>query len=160
MIIHRPLLDAGAELLAWAGGRRRRYRVTGASMEPTLHAGEQMLVADGGRPRPGDVVVARHPERPDLVVVKRVAAVTDDDRITLASDNPAAGTDSRRWGPVAGDTVLGRVVLVLDRPTASLLAPTGSGPSGPSDLSGPAGTDAAGATPVTPAEGLWRWLRR
>ncbi|MFV0260256.1 MAG: nickel-type superoxide dismutase maturation protease [Acidimicrobiales bacterium] len=153
MIIYRPLFDAGAELLAWAGGRRRRYRVTGPSMEPTLRAGEQVLVNDRAPARRGDVIVARHPERPDLVVVKRVAEVGDDGRITLVSDNPAAGTDSRRWGPVAGDAALGRVVLVLDRPTASLAQPEDPGRAGR-----PRG--AGGATSVTFGHGLRRWLRR
>jgi len=35
----------------------------------------------------------------------------------LASDNPDEGTDSRTWGPVPPDRVVGVVTLILDRPT-------------------------------------------
>src|SRR4051794_18768520 len=51
-------------------------RVTGPSMSPTVRHGDRLLVRRLGRPgdvRLGDVVLARFPARPDLLVVKRVA---------------------------------------------------------------------------------------
>lgn len=88
-------------------------------MEPTLHDGEFVLVDEDRPPRPGELVLARHPERRLLTVVKRVASIGPDGFV-LASDNPDGGTDSRQWGPLDPGLVVGTVVLVLDRPLASL----------------------------------------
>jgi nickel-type superoxide dismutase maturation protease len=67
-----------------------------------------------GRPlrvRPGQVVVARHPERPDLLIVKR-AARRERGGWWLASDNPAAGAvDSRAFGVVPPSLIEGRMVV-------------------------------------------------
>ncbi len=88
-------------------------------MEPTLLDGQFVLV-DPGRPvRPGDVVVARHPARPGLELIKRVGAM-EDDRVDLRSDNLDQGTDSRHFGPVETGSVLGVVTLVLSDPARRL----------------------------------------
>jgi nickel-type superoxide dismutase maturation protease len=67
-----------------------------------------------GRPlrvRPGQVVVARHPGRPDLLIVKR-AARRERGGWWLASDNPAAGAvDSRAFGVVPPSLIEGRMVV-------------------------------------------------
>ena len=105
---------------AWLLGRRRRVRVVGDSMVPTLTAGEFVLVDPRRRPAVGRLAVADHPNRPDLLVVKRVQSITDDGRYVLASDNPAAGTDSRTWGPLEPQAIVGTVTLVLGRSSAEL----------------------------------------
>jgi nickel-type superoxide dismutase maturation protease len=86
-------------------------------MEPALHPGDWLVVRRTmapGRPlrlRPGQVVVARHPGRPDLLIVKR-AARRQDGGWWLASDNPAAGAvDSHAFGVVPGHLIEGRVLL-------------------------------------------------
>jgi SOS-response transcriptional repressor LexA len=56
-------------------------------MSPTLKDGDCLLVRRGARIRPGDVVVARFRERPDLLVVKRSVEPCDGGWL-LASDNP------------------------------------------------------------------------
>jgi nickel-type superoxide dismutase maturation protease len=84
--------------------------VQGPSMLPTLSPGDCLLVrrVPGGRPvRPGDVVVATFPSRPDLLVVKR-AVRRHEGGWEVRGDNPAVQDDSRRYGPAV---VLGRVVL-------------------------------------------------
>ncbi len=63
--------------------------VRGPSMVPTLYDGDCLLVGRGCSVRPGDLVVARFRERPDLLVVKRAVAPVDDGW-ELASDNPYA----------------------------------------------------------------------
>ena len=156
MIVSGPILRAWREVAAWAAGRRHRYRVVGPSMEPTLTADEFVLVAAGRSARPTDLVVARVPrggtdpgtgpspaddeggqpgEAATIVAVKRVERVDPDQGVWLASDNPAAGTDSRRWGPVEPDQVLGRVTLNLSRPLASLDRPSPSAPGRPGNRS-------------------------
>ena len=84
--------------------------VDGASMEPHLYAGDCVLIRRGMRARVGDVVLVRRPDRPELLVVKRVREVLSDGRIWLAGDNPAASDDSRAFGAVPSSAVQGRVL--------------------------------------------------
>jgi nickel-type superoxide dismutase maturation protease len=102
----------------WALGRRARVRVRGTSMEPALPDGSLVLVDPAAyRSRPpaaGDVVLARHPFVRDLRLIKRVAE-TRDGRVTLVGDRVDASTDSRDFGALRLDHVMGRVVLRLSR---------------------------------------------
>lgn len=103
---------AGAAALALAGARRlAAVEVTGDSMLPGLRPGDWLVVRDGARPAPGDVVVAEHPERRGLLIVKRVAHRTADGW-WLESDNQRARgrQDSWDFGPVPGAQVRGRVI--------------------------------------------------
>ncbi len=124
IFLDRRRLRGMAETLSWLAGRRRRVRVVGQSMLPTLAEGQFVLVDPGRRPGPDELALARHPHRDDgLLVVKRVARILVDGRYELVSDNPGAGTDSRTWGPVGPDAVEGTVTLVLDRPGTPLDRP-------------------------------------
>ncbi|WP_432134044.1 MULTISPECIES: nickel-type superoxide dismutase maturation protease [unclassified Streptomyces] len=82
--------------------------VTGPSMVPTLHDGDQLLVRYGARVRAGDVVVLRHPFQQDLLVVKR-AVERRDGAWWVLGDNAYAGGDSTDYGPVPDELILGRV---------------------------------------------------
>jgi signal peptidase I len=96
-------------------------RVAGASMAPGLRDGDLVVVCRAIGPAAGVVVVARHPQDRDRLVVKRLAGGPGDqaygaplgpDEWWLASDNLlAAPDDSRSWGPVPSADLLGRVVL-------------------------------------------------
>lgn len=63
-----------------------RIRVDGASMEPTLHSGEFVIVNklaySLGKPKTGDVIVFRFPRDPDQEYIKRVIGVPGD-RVTI-----------------------------------------------------------------------------
>jgi nickel-type superoxide dismutase maturation protease len=85
----------------------RAVLVEGPSMLPTLSPGDCLLVRRPRRVRPGDVVVARFPARPELLVVKRAVRPVDG-LWWVEGDNPAVADDSRRYGPAE---VLARVVL-------------------------------------------------
>ena len=82
--------------------------VAGPSMLPTLRPGDCLLVRRPRRVRPGDVVVARFPTCPDLLVVKRAVRLVDGGLWEVEGDNPVVTDDSRRYGPAE---VLARVVL-------------------------------------------------
>jgi nickel-type superoxide dismutase maturation protease len=86
-------------------------------MEPGVRPGDWLLVRRtmvAGRPlrlRAGQIVVARQPGRPDLLIVKR-AARREQGGWWLASDNPAAGAvDSRAFGVVPPALIEGRMLL-------------------------------------------------
>jgi nickel-type superoxide dismutase maturation protease len=94
-----------------------RVAVAERSMEPTLRPGDWLLVSRpvrAGRPprvRPGRLVIATHPGRPGLLLVKRAARL-DRGGWWLESDNPGAGAvDSRAFGAVPAGLIEGRVLL-------------------------------------------------
>lgn len=102
------------ELLLWLLGRRRRLRVTGESMLPHLPPGQEVLTVsprqDGRPPQVGDVVVIRHPGQPETLILKRIDHRLPGGEYVLLGDNPAVSTDSRDFGPVTREQILGRVV--------------------------------------------------
>jgi malate dehydrogenase (oxaloacetate-decarboxylating) len=92
---------------AWA-----MARVTGPSMSPTVRSGDRLLVRRvraTDAVRPGDVVLARFPSRPDLLVVKRVRRAVPGGH-WVEGDNSLVTDDSRAYGTAV---VVGRVVLRL-----------------------------------------------
>jgi nickel-type superoxide dismutase maturation protease len=93
--------------MRWRFGR---VAVDGDSMLPSLYPGDWLVVRWGVRTRPGDVVVARRPDRPSLLIVKRAIHQTSHGWL-LEGDNPSASDDSRLFGPVDGGLVLGRVLF-------------------------------------------------
>ena len=82
-------------------------------MLPGLAAGDEILVDKRAyrttTPQIGDLVVARRPDRPEVEMLKRVTAVTENGRFFLTGDNPDASTDSRHFGPVSASDILGKV---------------------------------------------------
>ncbi len=75
-------------------------------MVPTLRDGDTILVRRGSRIRPGDVVVARFPGEPGLVVKRAIREVPGG--WWVEGDNEAVADDSRRYGPAV---VEGRALL-------------------------------------------------
>ncbi|MER7044000.1 nickel-type superoxide dismutase maturation protease [Streptomyces jumonjinensis] len=82
--------------------------VAGPSMYPTLRHGDQLLVHYGARVRPGHIAVLRHPLQQDLLIVKRIVEPREGGWWVLG-DNPAAEGDSRVFGAVPPELLLGRV---------------------------------------------------
>ena len=94
-------------------GGVRRYVVSGESMSPTLRPGDSLWVVrtpGNVSPRPGWIVVARRPDRPDLEIIKRVGAGGEGEGLRLVGDNPWASTDSRAFGAVRPEMVVGVAV--------------------------------------------------
>lgn len=114
-------------------------RISGRSMLPALEPEQLVLVfkaayglhapwrgASGGAsggyilrwasPRAGDIVAATSPVT-GLPVVKRVGpGQLSGNRVFLSGDNPAESTDSRSYGPVPVESVIGRVILLRPWP--------------------------------------------
>lgn len=87
-----------------------RVMVGGYSMLPALHPGDYVVVRRRARLRAGHVVVARHPGRPTLLTIKRLVR-REGEGWWIEGDNPDASDDSRTFGPVGDDLVVGRVVV-------------------------------------------------
>ncbi|EDX85828.1 nickel-type superoxide dismutase maturation protease [Synechococcus sp. PCC 7335] len=85
-------------------------------MLPTLHSGEDVLVHPLSRTVrlfPGDIIICRHPQRPSIRLVKRVTEAFYDGSCYVLSDNKSEGSDSRSFGVVARELVIGRVTSRL-----------------------------------------------
>ena len=80
-------------------------------MVPALRHGDWVIALRSQKVRPGQVVLAEHPERPGFLLVKR-AARREGGGWWLASDfaDAPGATDSRQFGPVAPERVVGRVL--------------------------------------------------
>src|SRR6187402_3530021 len=81
---------------------RRAYgiRVEGDSMLPSLRSGDRVLIDPKGSVEAGDVVLARHPYKSSVRILKRLTSIGPDGRIYLSGDNPADSTDSRTFGTI------------------------------------------------------------
>jgi len=91
---------------------RRAYgmRVEGDSMLPSLRSGDRVLIDPKASVQPGDVVLARHPYKSSVRILKRLTSIEPDGRLYLSGDNPEDSTDSRTFGSISKLDVLGKVV--------------------------------------------------
>ena len=108
----------------------RAFRLTAASMEPTLHCARPAPLCRAGTadrvlalryvlisPARGDLVVFHAPIKaraacglvPGAVLVKRITRIVNG-RYFLRGDNAGASCDSRVWGTVPRASLIGRVV--------------------------------------------------
>jgi nickel-type superoxide dismutase maturation protease len=94
-----------------------RVEVAEHSMLPALHDGDWLLAVRTRRIRPGQIVLALHPQRPGLQLVKRATRRVDGGW-WLESDFPAApgAVDSAAFGPVPEEKIIARVLLRYHRP--------------------------------------------
>ena len=126
---HAALPPAGlGQILAWMFGRYGRVRVQGHSMAPALPEGAVVLVDRRALrrrlPRPGEIVLARHPYRPDLQLLKRVETLHADGRCFLVGDAPGESTDSRSFGALAPAALLGVAVAGFGHSRQDAVEPT------------------------------------
>ncbi|MBI4692327.1 MAG: signal peptidase I [Candidatus Terrybacteria bacterium] len=106
------------------------FIVSGASMEPTFDNGDYLIIDELSynlrKPQKGEVVVFRYPLDPSKFFIKRIAGLPEETmeingrKITLAEneyfvlgDNRSASSDSRIWGPVPENLIVGRTLVRL-----------------------------------------------
>lgn len=92
--------------------------VRGCSMEPTIVDLDMIIVYRLGKAKPGDIVVAKAPD-PLGLVAKRVADIQGDS-VYLLGDNRNNSHDSRHFGPVSRDDIVGVIILII--PTGGLIS--------------------------------------
>ncbi len=112
--IHRPPLSRApvGELIRWAVGRRKRFRVDGRSMRPDLDDGDHVLVRMSNRAIAGNIVVCRHPFKTDVYLIKRVEGVNAEGMM-LRGDNRAESTDSSQLGRIPWVHLVGCVTFKI-----------------------------------------------
>lgn len=108
------------------------YVVQGHSMEATLHNGEYLgvflLSYVHSSPKIGDVVVLTYAGNSDVRFVKRVEGLPGDtvevqgiptvlqaDQYFVEGDNRDHSTDSRVYGPVKGEQIIGKVIIKFNK---------------------------------------------
>jgi len=133
--------------------------VEGVSMEPTIHPGSLFLMfrySDSNPPRRGEVAVSsippsvyqmpryshlrKHP--PKITLMKRIVGIPGDRIVlqgksqiipprqyALEGDNRIKSLDSRVFGTVPYQALIGRVVLVLNVPWSASAATTDTKPA-------------------------------
>ena len=84
------------------------------SMEPALKPGDFVLVNKWAylfrEPAKGDVIVLKHPRDKDKFLLKRVEEIRDSEYF-VAGDNRDFSQDSRHFGPIKKDLIIGKVWL-------------------------------------------------
>jgi nickel-type superoxide dismutase maturation protease len=87
-----------------------RFTINGHSMFPTLKEGEDILSFNwafiGRKPKVGEIIVLNYKGRD---MVKRVIKV-DGEEIFVEGDNKLASTDSRDFGAVSKQDIIGKVI--------------------------------------------------
>lgn len=101
---------SGQSLAVVVAGRAI-VRVRGASMEPTLHHGDLLLIRVGREPVPGSLVVLALPGRQGLAVKRAVRL--EPDGWWVERDNPREGVDSWVVGAIPVNDVVASVVQRL-----------------------------------------------
>ncbi len=88
-----------------------RVAIEGPSMEPTVRAGDWLLVDPDAyahrAPEAGSLVLAPDPRQGDRMLIKRVGSVDPDGWLRLVGDDTDHSTDSRIFGAVDPARVAG-----------------------------------------------------
>ena len=102
------------------------FIVSGSSMVPTFHDGDYLIINEIGyrleKPEREDVIVFRYPKNPSQFYIKRIiglpgetinGTILEEDEYYVMGDNRNASSDSRYWGPVKEDLIIGRALIRL-----------------------------------------------
>ena len=88
-----------------------RLTVIGNSMTPALKEGQDILSFNWAylfsKPKKGDLVVVKQDNRE---IVKRVQKI-DGRHVFVTGDNLKESTDSRHFGPIRIDQIIGKVIF-------------------------------------------------
>ena len=99
-------------------GYRRHLRVVGSSMEKTLYEGDLIIYKRVNQKRIdleiGNIVVSKHPKIKNKLIIKRIHGIYKNG-IDLRGDNSSLTTDSRHWGLIRTDLIIGKVEKIIPR---------------------------------------------
>ena len=114
-LFHKPDLFT---LFALIIGYRQHLRVVGNSMEKTLLEGD-LIIYKKTNPKNhdleiNDLVVLYHPKIKNKLIVKRVFQIHQN-KVDLRGDNSLSSTDSRTWGLIELDLIVGKVEKIFSK---------------------------------------------
>lgn len=96
-----------------------RFKVEDKSMEPTFKSGDYVLVNKlayiFGNPSKGDVIVLQHPKEKNRFLIKRISLVTKSDEFYVVGDNRSFSQDSRHFGPIGKNSIIGKVAFRVEK---------------------------------------------
>ncbi|MEK7451052.1 MAG: nickel-type superoxide dismutase maturation protease [Patescibacteria group bacterium] len=88
-----------------------KIKVLGHSMEPTLKQNQIVMVSSipyfFKKPKVGDIVVLKRQK----YIIKRIAAIKKE-QIFVIGDNKKESRDSRHFGWIEKDNILGKVIYI------------------------------------------------
>ena len=80
-------------------------------MWPTYCDGDKLTASNVSKKilTVGDIVVSKHPLKSEVIIVKRIKQILEDEKLFLQGDNPdpLASEDSHNFGPVNANLVIG-----------------------------------------------------
>ena len=94
--------------IAYVCGFREIFRVEGDSMLPALRDGDLVLINPHADFETGDIVLAQHPFKQSVKIIKRIAEILPGERYILLGDNLPESSDSRAFGAIAAKDILGK----------------------------------------------------
>lgn len=95
------------DFLLWPMGFRRRFKVKGDSMLPLLREGDNVFLKSTV-PSKDDVIIAKRPLS-NILMVKRVADIVDENEFVLEGVNKYHSSDSRSFGTISRSDIVGVV---------------------------------------------------
>ena len=84
--------------------------VAGDSMAPTYKDGDWLIARWGAQFKVGQVLVIEREDRPGIFLIKRLIRI-ENGKYWVEGDNKVASTDSRQWGFVSAEEVIGHVLF-------------------------------------------------
>ena len=99
-------------------GYRQHLRVVGDSMEGTISEGDSIIYKKINPKNLdlniGDIVVAYHPKIKNKLIIKRIYQIYQN-KFDLRGDNYLSSTDSREWGLIELDLIVGKVEKIFTK---------------------------------------------
>jgi nickel-type superoxide dismutase maturation protease len=94
-------------------GLRKGFLVEGNSMFPALKDGDAVLIDPKEKVVEGDIVLAKHPFKESVKILKRLENFDDNGDLFLTGDNGEESTDSRTFGAVPLKYLIGKATSRL-----------------------------------------------
>ena len=107
-----PLID-WTEKNLYFPGCRELFLVEGDSMVPALKDGDYVMIDSYAELNIGDIVLAQHPFKQSVKIIKRIKEISPEGRYFLVGDNPSESSDSRAFGALSAKDILGKAVCRL-----------------------------------------------
>ena len=84
-------------------------------MEPLFKAGDQVVINRlaylFSPPKPGDIVAVRHPEKRDIILLKKIEICTPNNTYYVVGENKSDSEDSCSFGKVGKNLIFGKVLF-------------------------------------------------